>query len=360
MFQILIVEDDHMIRKLLRKMLQRQGYEVVEAESGELALTQLRELRPALIICTYFILLTADNSHEREIQGLDGGADDFLSKPIHLDELSARVRAGLRLHQALQQQQQLTQQIQTQQKILEAELKEAADYIRTLLPKPMQDPLTIHSKFLPSRHLGGDCFDYYWLDSDYLAIYLLDVSGHGLRSALVSVSVHNLLQSHALPKVNFYRPDHVLAALNEIFQISPEDDRYFTMWYGVYNRQKRDLLYSSAGHPPAILISGTSPETLQVQQLKTRGMPIGMFPDAKYFHQRCKIEESSTMYIFSDGIYEITEPDGNPWSFSHFTDLLVRQHQSDRSNLDAIVQQVQAIQDNSDFEDDCSLLQVNL
>lgn len=384
MYQILIIEDDRVVRKLLKETLQQQGYDAIGAESGEMALMQLQTLRPGLIICdwqlpgidglslcrkiktdpdlgfTYFILLTSDNSYELEIQALDGGADDFLSKPIHIDELSARVRAGLRLHHALQQQQELAHQLQNQQKILEAELSEAADYIRTLLPKPMVHPLTIYSKFLPSRHLGGDCFDYYWLDSDYLAIYLLDVSGHGLRSALVSVAVHNLLQSHALPKVNFYRPDHVLTALNETFQLTPDHDRYFTIWYGVYNRQKRDLFYSSAGHPPAILVSGDESEDLRVQPLKTRGMPIGMFPDVKYTHQRCKIEEQSTLYIFSDGIYEITNPEGTLWTFDQFVNLLVGQHQRGVANLDAIVDKVRHLQGCADFEDDCSLLQVNL
>jgi sigma-B regulation protein RsbU (phosphoserine phosphatase) len=374
MYQILIVEDDRRVRKLLSKTLEQQGYAAIEAETGEMALLYLEQHCPALVICdlhlpgidglslcrrvkaepthtsTYFILLTGDPSEDCEVRALDGGADDFLSKPVHLAELGARVRAGLRLHQALQQQQQLARQLQTQQQVLEAELAEAADYIRTLLPKPMAQPLTIESKFLPSRHLGGDCFDYYWLDADYLAIYLLDVSGHGLRSALVSMAVHNLLQSHALPKVNFYRPDHVLTALNETFQLTPEHDRYFTIWYGVYNRQKRDLFYSSAGHPPAVLLSGNG-----VQQLKTRGTPIGMFPDVKYTHQRCKVDPQSLLYVFSDGIYEVMDHAGTLWTFDQFVQLLAQQG---RATLDAIVERVQQLTGDVEFEDDCSLLQV--
>ena len=76
-------------------------------------------------------------------------------------------------------------------------------------------------------------------------------------------------------------------ALNETFQMNYQNDKYFTIWYGVYNRVKRQLTYASAGHPPAILVSGTSPKNTEVQLLRTPGMPVGMFPEAKYVDACC-------------------------------------------------------------------------
>ncbi len=206
---------------------------------------------------TFFILLTARADVEDRVKGLDIGADDFLTKPVDIKELKARVRAGLRLHQMnqeLQNQKQvlevLNQELRTQKQILEAELAEAADYVRSLLPRPLTGIVSIETLFVPSTQLGGDCFDYYWLDDCNLVIYLLDVSGHGVGSALLSVAVLNVLRSRSLPNTNFYQPSEVLRGLNDAFQMINHDDKYFTIWYGVYNVVDRKLVYASAGHSP--------------------------------------------------------------------------------------------------------------
>ncbi|MBW4522360.1 MAG: SpoIIE family protein phosphatase [Scytolyngbya sp. HA4215-MV1] len=381
MIQILIIDDDPVMQVILKKKLQEQGYEVILARSGIEGIDLAEKHQPALIICdwqmqemdglevcrrikadrtlsqSFFILLTARSDVEDRIQGLDTGADDFLSKPVEISELKARVRAGLRLYQSNQKLQVLAQDLQLQKQALESELAEAAEYVRSLLPKPITGKINIDSRFLPSRHLGGDCFDYYWLDPDYLLIYLLDVSGHGLSSALPSVTMFNLLRSQSLSGANFYQPDQVLRVLNEFFQMDNQNNQYFTIWYGVYNRQKRSLSYSSAGHPPAILLSSAAPETLKVQKLKTRGTPIGMMPNSKYSTESCEIEAGSTLYVFSDGIYEIRKQDGTVWTLDEFIDQLIQCAQLANSNdLDHVLQQVQLVNHHAPFEDDCSLL----
>jgi sigma-B regulation protein RsbU (phosphoserine phosphatase) len=269
MAQILVIDDDPTTQIILKKILRDQGHNVAIASNGLEGIRQARELHPSLIICDwlmplidglevcrqlktdpdlasiFFILLTSRGAIEDRVHGLDNGADDFLAKPVDLSELKARVRAGLRLQQA-------TQDLQTQKNLLEAAFSEAAAYVRSLLPAPLEGSITIDSRFVPSQHLGGDCFDYYWLDPDYLAIYLLDVSGHGLGAALPSVSVLNMLRAQSMGDVNFYQPSQVLTALNEAFQMDSQNAKYFTIWYGVYNQTKQQLVYSSAGHPPAI------------------------------------------------------------------------------------------------------------
>ena len=374
MFQILIIDDDRTVQIMLTKILEKQGYEVIIASNGEEGMRQALALRPALIICdwvmprlnglevcrrvkaettlsiTFFILLTSLGSVADRVKGLDAGADDFMAKPIEQNELKARVRAGLRLHQ-------LSRDLQTQKQLLETEFTEAADYVRSLLPYPMTKPLTINSRFIPSRRLGGDCFDYYWLDPDYLAIYLLDTSGHGLGATLPSVSVLNLLRSRALDSVNYYQPSDVLRALNSTFQMTYRNDKYFTIWYGVYNCVNRKLIYASAGHPPAVLLSGRN--TAQVKRLKTPGMPVGMFPDAKYVNGFCDIEEHSTLYIFSDGLYEINQVDGTMWTLDAFVDLLKEFQINKGCDLDQILNSLMALNSKDSFDDDVSLLQIN-
>ena len=375
MFEILIIDDDRPIQMFLKRILEKQGYQVITASTGEEGILRTLDSPPALIICdwimpglsgievcniikkdpklstTFFILLTSLDSVANRVKGLDAGADDFISKPIEHNELQARVRAGLRLHQ-------LSQDLQTQKLLLETELAEATEYVKSLLPLPINQPLSIKFTFLPSRQLGGDCFDYNWLDTDSLAIYLLDAAGHGLKATLPAISVLNLLRSRALKDLNYYQPSEVLAALNTTFQINYQNDKYFTIWYGVYNRVSRQLTYSSAGHPPAIIISGNSPTNTEVKRLKTPGMPVGMFPEAKYVDAYCQIEKSSTLYIFSDGAYEITQSNGNLWSLEGFTQILISLQYSVDNQLDYILDYLINLNSKEIFEDDLSILQV--
>ncbi|OBQ14065.1 MAG: regulator [Anabaena sp. LE011-02] len=375
MFEILIIDDDRPIQMFLKRILEKQGYQVITASTGEEGILRTLDSPPALIICdwimpglsgievcniikkdpklstTFFILLTSLDSVADRVKGLDAGADDFISKPIEHNELQARVRAGLRLHQ-------LSQDLQTQKLLLETELAEATEYVKSLLPLPVNKHLSIQFKFLPSRQLGGDCFDYNWLDADTLAIYLLDVAGHGLKATLPSISVLNLLRSRALKDLNYYQPSEVLAALNNTFQMNYQNDKYFTIWYGVYNRVSRQLTYSSAGHPPAIILSGNSPTHTEVKRLKTPGMPVGMFPEAKYTDAYCQIEKSSILYIFSDGAYEITQSNGTLWSLEGFIQILISLQYSVDNQLDYILDYLINLNSKETFEDDLSILQV--
>ncbi|MBW4636769.1 MAG: SpoIIE family protein phosphatase [Gloeocapsa sp. UFS-A4-WI-NPMV-4B04] len=374
MFQILIIDDDRIVQLTLTRILEKQGYEVLTASDGEQGVAQAQQFRPALIICdwlmprlnglevcrqiksdttlstTFFILLTSLGSVDDCVKGLDTGADDFIVKPIEHNELIARVKAGLRWHQ-------LSRDLQTQKQILETELAEAAEYVRSLLPLPMIEPLSINSRFIPSQRLGGDCFDYYWLDPDYLAIYLLDTAGHGLGAALPSVSVLNLLRSRAIPNLNYYQPSDVLSALNNTFQMTYQNTKYFTIWYGVYNCLNRQLIYASAGHPPAILLA--KKDIIQVKQLETSGIPVGMFPDAEYINNFCNIEEFSSLYIFSDGAYEIHLPNGTIWHIEAFIELLKDRHNFQECNLDKILNYLLTLNSKTSFDDDLSILQIN-
>ena len=375
MAQILIIDDDSTTQLLLERTLIMQGYDITLASDGEEGLIKAKAICPALIICdwimprknglevcrqikstpelstTFFILLTSLDSIEDRVKGLDAGADDFLCKPIEMHELKARVRAGLRLHE-------LSRDLQHQKQLLEAELSEAAEYVSTILPEPLQHPsLRIDSCFVPSRQLGGDSFDYFWLDDRHLVFYLLDVSGHGLRASLPSLAVINLLRSRSLNNVDYCQPNTVLRGLNQTFQMSDRNDKYFTIWYGVYNREQRHLTYSSAGHPPAILLTrlGKTAE----QRLKTPGVPIGMFPNIKYVNASCKIAADSSLYVFSDGIYEVESQSNSRWGLDRLINLLKKYQQTPERDLQRLLQYVRNWHPNFQFEDDLSILQID-
>ncbi|WP_414541921.1 SpoIIE family protein phosphatase [Nostoc sp. CCY0012] len=383
MLKILIIDDDPTVRVALKRTLQNQGYDTTVASNGQSGITQAKILCPALIICdwvmsemdglevcrqvkedsdlatTFFILLTAKGAAPGEegdrVRGLDAGADEFISKPIEMKELKARVRAGLRLYQLNQDLKNKQIALEKLNQNLEAELAEAADYVRSLLPSPLVGTVTTEALFVPSAQLGGDCFDYYWIDDDNLAIYLLDVSGHGVGSALLSMSVLNVLRSQSLPNTNFCHPGEVLTDLNHSFQMSSHGNKYFTIWYGVYNQLTHQLIYANAGHPPAILIDQDAKD---IKQLSSLDLPIGFVPDIDFTVDTLEIAENSILYLFSDGAYEVLQADGKMWGFNAFFDLLIHSNQANIYSLQQILAQIKNLSTSNTFDDDLSLLKV--
>ncbi|MBE9221184.1 SpoIIE family protein phosphatase [Cyanobacterium stanieri LEGE 03274] len=385
MAHILIIDDDRTIQILLTRTLKKSGYEVSIASDGITGLELAEKIKPALIISdwlmprmggldvcwqvkqnpalatTFFILITSKISVDDRVQGLDAGADDFICKPIDLQELKARVRAGLRLHQLsqdLQKQKQLLEQqkklLEKQKHQLETELSEAADYVSVVLPESLRhEKINIDFRFIPSRQLGGDIFDYFFLDEENIVFYLLDVSGHGLGAALPSISTFNLLRYGNLGKVNYKEPNQVLFSLNNFFQMSNKNDKYLTIWYGIYNINSNKLTFSSAGHPPAIYVYQDNSDKFQVLKLKTPGLPIGMFPNVNYDNSSYEIESPSTLYIFSDGIYEIIGKDKQMWGIDNFSAILEKE-----SDLDKILAQAKSHNDSDYFSDDLSIMKI--
>jgi len=205
------------------------------------------------------------------------------------------------------------EQVVENQRHLLKELQQAAAYVRSLLPPPLTSgPVITRWHFVPSSQLGGDCFGYGWLDPEHFAVYLLDVSGHGVGAALLAVSVVNALRAQALPGADFRSPAHVLEALNHTFPMEEQNGKYFTMWYGVYHRPSRRLRYANAGHPPPLLsATAGSPDTTELpRELPGGGFPIGMVELPEYETGEVAIPPAGRLFLFSDGVYEVARPSG--------------------------------------------------
>lgn len=220
-----------------------------------------------------------------------------------LIELAAVVERELGLVDMIRLQEEL---IQARER-LARELDQAARYVRALLPAPLENgPISAEWCFQPSSELGGDAFGYHWIDDDHFAAYLLDVSGHGVGPALLSVSAMETLRAGSLPGIDFRDPAAVLSGLNQTFAMSRHGYLYFTIWYGVYNRVHRTLNFSTAGHPPAVLVAPDQPACL----LGEPGPIIGVDDDSEFWTKTAAIPPGSSLFVYSDGAYEVDRPDG--------------------------------------------------
>src|SRR5262249_5285252 len=147
-------------------------------------------------------------------------------------------------------------QLEESQRLLAREIAQAARYVQSLLPEPLTGPVQVEWKFVPSIQLGGDMFGYRWLDPDHLALYLLDVSGHGVGSSRLAVPAATSPSAPELPGGALREPGSVRARLNDVFQMERQDGKYFPIWYGVSRPSPRPLASSNAGPPPPLLFTG--------------------------------------------------------------------------------------------------------
>lgn len=305
------------------------------------------------------IVLSTKEEPKTKAEAFTLGASDYLVKLPDPIELIARVRLHSRGYIAQLERNEAYAALKRSEERLAEELAEAAKYLTSLLPAPIRGDLSAEWQFIPSAELGGDTFGYEWLDPDHFVMYVLDVCGHGLKAALLSISAMNVLRNRTLPATDFRSPGSVLCGMNEAFQMDRHSNMYFTIWYAVFNRKTRQLSFASAGHPPALLFSGDSAETAVLQELNNPGLMMGAFPGVQYQDQSIVLPRFSQLYFYSDGVYEVTRPDDSMVTFEEFSEVVSKAPRTGG----AIAHTIAAIREargGDSFEDDVSMVEVTL
>jgi sigma-B regulation protein RsbU (phosphoserine phosphatase) len=380
--RVLLVDDQRLVGETIRRMLAGlPDVEYLFCADPAAALTQAETFRPTVILqdlimpgadgiemvrafrmqqstsATPIIVLSSKEEATTKAEAFNAGANDYLVKLPDKLEVLARIRYhSLAYIHRLQRDEAFTV-LEAQQRIITQELADAAAYVRSLLPEPMALGDTVRSEwiFLPSTSLGGDSFGYHWLAPDRLAMYLLDVCGHGVGSALLSVSALNTIRNRTLPNTDFHVPSQVLAGLNHAFPMAEQNGKYFTLWYGIFNPVTRELTHAGGGHPPAIAIAPDA----SIVQLGSTGPMIGAFPDVPFGDEVTVLPPGTKLFVFSDGCYEIWNPEEVMMTVPQFSQQLVAAAQ-EPDPLDRIVAASRAWQNGPDFEDDFSLVLFHL
>lgn len=378
---ILIVDDDEQNRDMLARRLRRCGYAITVAPNGLQALQLARSQKFDLVMLdlimpgldgfqvlakfksdpalreTPVIMLSALDEENGIARCIEMGAEDYLAKPFNPVFLRARIGACLEKKRLHDKERATHEALQRSQGHLAEELTKAAAYVRSLLPPPLTGSVETEWCFQPNEQLGGDAFGYHWIDAAHFAIYLLDVSGHGVGAALLSVSVLNTLRAQTLPGVDFRQPEKVLAALNRAFWMENENFLYFTLWYGVYQRSGRKLAFASGGHPPALLINSAPGKATVITPLSTNGPAVGCFESATFGAAAQTVAESARLLVFSDGIFEIFKRDEAVGTWDEFVKELEQPEILALSPQERL-RRAQNIRGAKSLEDDFSLVEV--
>jgi sigma-B regulation protein RsbU (phosphoserine phosphatase) len=376
---VLLIDDQAMVGEAVRRMLVSESDIVLHyCQDPTKAIKTALEIKPTVILqdlvmpeidgmtlVRFFranektrdiplIVLSSKEEPVVKAEAFGLGANDYLVKLPDKIELIARIRYHSKGYINLLQRNEALRQ-------LTAELNEAAEYVKKILPEPIrQGPVLTDWRFIPSTSLGGDSFGYHALDEDHFAIYLLDVCGHGVGAALLSVSVMNVLRSQTLPNTDFREPDQVLTALNDTFQMEDHNNMYFTIWYGVYNMKTRSLVYANGGHPPALLLETTRGEEARVVRLANKNTIIGGLPGLSYRRDVCQVAAPARLYVFSDGVYEVAAPGGTMWELDEFVEFMsAPPPEGTGSNLDRLWSHVRRLRGSDNLEDDFSILEVD-
>jgi sigma-B regulation protein RsbU (phosphoserine phosphatase) len=385
---VFIVDDNKVNRKLLAVILKKEGYALLEAEDGAEALEVAFREVPDLIlldimmpkkdgyeVCTTLkadqrtahipiIFLSAMSQTEDKIKGLDLGAADYVIKPFDRGEVIARVRARLKISRLNRELLAANAELIHKQEKLDEDLKAAAGIQRNLLPKsiPHMGPLDVAWRFMPCERIGGDIFNVVRLDEKQWGIYMLDVSGHGVPSALVAVSVSQMLhaehdrilkQKHDDPPYyEIVSPSRVLEILDREYPIE-RFDKYFTMSYVIIDTDAKRITYSNAAHPPPVLRHKDG----GLEFLSEGGTIIGMGGMLPFEEGSIEMRQGDRLFLYTDGILEYQNSEGELYGENRFfAQISMSKHRSIKDHTDGIINGIMNFGDHLPPQDDVTLL----
>lgn len=335
---VLLVDPSRAQRRMLSIQLGRAGYRVVETGDGLAALQMCRDLEPDLILSDstpgalsglelcrahralarqsygYFILLTSSTDRADIAVALGAGADDFLIKPVASAELLARIRAAERvldMHDDLaatnRELQRTLERLHQAQDQMTADLREARKLQQAMIRERQRSfgPFRVSLLMRPAGMIGGDFVGFHQLDDRTVGLHAVDVSGHGVASALLTARVAAQIDALADRRA---RPATLVATLNDMMLDGPLTDAYLTMVYARLDLSTHRLRLVQAGHPHPFIQRAAG----GIERVGQGGLPVGVLDSARYDEIEVALEPGDRMLIVSDGITDAASCRGEP------------------------------------------------
>lgn len=390
---VLVVDDSRAQRRLLTRALSNWGYDTVEADSGEEAMEICRAQRVDVVISdwmmpggmsgaefcrafreladrpAYFLLLTAQTEREKLAEGLESGADDFLSKPFHPVELRARLRAGTRVVAAQRTLAAKLEELSNAYAAIDRDLRGARVFQEGLVPERhvRLDGADISLLFQSSGHVGGDLVGYFRVGETEIGIFSVDVSGHGVASALMTARIAGYL-SDAAPDRNIALRkagdgysllplEDVCGRLNQILRADGDTDLYLTMSIARIDLATGGVDICHAGHPSPVVQRADG----SVEFTEMWSTPIGLIDDPEFSTARLVLSPGDRLILYSDGLTECPGPRDEMLEEEGLEAILVRHRDRSGSALiEAIQTELTAFAGREEFPDDLSAVVLEL
>lgn len=384
---ILLVDDNPTNLEVLYQTLDRPEFKLLVATNGEDAIKIAQRAMPDLILldimmpgisgfevcetlkadqrtarCSVIFLSALDETRDK-VRGLELGAVDYVTKPFQVGEIIARVQTQLRVKRLERQLSERNAELTEANRRMKEDLEAAARVQRALLPEHLPDHgrYRFAFRYLPCDELAGDALNAFAIDADHLGVYLLDVSGHGVPSALLSVAAtRSLMRDWNAEDIADrsadarLRPAVLAEALNRNFPMARNGNHFFTLLFGVIDMGNATCQLVSAGHPaPILLRSGEAPRLLEVGG----GVPIGIIDDASYQDSQLELQAGDRLYFLSDGLYEQRNEQREAFGMDHVIEVFsAASEMSLDHSLGRVIQSVNDWRGRRAFGDDISVL----
>jgi sigma-B regulation protein RsbU (phosphoserine phosphatase) len=376
--KILIVDDQEENCAVLQRRLEKEGHTCAAVFDGATALERLAAEDFDLVLLDIMmpgidgrevlrriktdeklrhlpvIMISALDQIESVVACIEQGAEDYLPKPFNPVLLRARIGSSLDRKRLRDAEQAAFAALKESQEKLAGELAEAAAYVQSVLPAPATTgAVRADWAFIPSSSLGGDAFVYGPVRDGKFGICLLDVTGHGVGAALLSISVLNVIRGESLPGVDFGDPAAVLEGLNAAFPMEKHGEMFFTAWCGMYDPSTRIMRFAAGGHPPSILVRADGTTDI----LAAKGPVLGAMDGMKFPAVETEIPVGARLFVFSDGAYEIARADGSMMGHGDLRDLLAKAPRE--GGVEWIMEHLREINPHPVFDDDVSLVELS-
>ncbi|WP_217629756.1 PP2C family protein-serine/threonine phosphatase [Paracoccus chinensis] len=327
---MVIADDDATQRTLAAAVVRRLGCRPLVADNGLSALQLIRESGASILVCDlempgmdgheltrevrrmdlgryiHIIMLTGHDQVEERHRALEAGVDDFMTKPLDTALMTVRLRAAARLIRHEQVLSERNRALEEAKFRIESDLNAAATAQRRLLPGGNGDicGFRFASAFQPSAYVSGDMFGWFALNDCQLGFYAVDVAGHGVHAALMSVAIGHMVTPEyfsGLVLSSGDRPDPALLVqdLNRHFFREDSSD-YFAMLCGIVDARCGTVRFCQAGYPHPVLAGGEGRPAL----VGDGGLPVGLLSGATFENQEIAIRPGDRLVICSDGVTE--------------------------------------------------------